>query len=142
MRCQGLVNVDDCRQLLPPYREICRIEARNGLGVPDRSGDRFSAKPCFALGEDGLISELRDYPVTVLPRNIPGREHANDSGMPCNKRVEIAEGEPGPIVGAPDCPEGHGSRRKLVGAEDLPALNLTLPIEPNQPLADRSASQG
>src|ERR1700675_2384190 len=98
--------------------------------------------PSLALSKYRLIRELADHSVAVLSRYILRSKDRFNPRMISHKRRQIAEVKSRPVIRAANRPHRQRASRSLIRAENFAAIDLLLPIQPDQPLSHRSARPG
>ena len=65
----------DRLQLLPAYREILRVQRRDGAGIADQGGHGLTPETGLTLGKDRLIDKLRNDAKGIAARDVSGGQN-------------------------------------------------------------------
>jgi hypothetical protein len=127
------------RQFGPCHGELRQVEIGDHSALAGNQRDSLAAKPRAALGKRRLVSEPRNDPEFVYPRNIGGGEDADDTGGIFDIGVEIAEGKPRVIMRRAHDEDVKCVDRKGVAAELFRAADFCDAVEPHRRSADGPA---
>ncbi len=141
-RIERGVHAHQGRERFPRDRDLVVVDREDRRRVAHEGQDRLALEAHEAVGQDGLVLAGRVDPEQVLAGHVGGGEDPHEARMPCVERTEVADREPGVVVGRADGTQQEHAGVVEVVAEALGPGDLLDAVGAGDPRPDRVAHRG